>query len=179
MIFDDTPLIFKKEFKGVQVSNEDLKKINIWTDEPSESAIFTGEPGRGKSHAAFVIAKQTSIIIRKKFPDFYYQDNFCFCVLSELNQYWVSHVTESYEMLRRLINVTCLVIDDLGVRSPSEGFLDFLYAIINGRINNKSPTIYTTNLNSKEINSLYGPRMVSRIYSGLKIEFTGKDLRLK
>lgn len=64
-----------------------------------------------------------------------------------------------------------LVIDDLGSRTPSEAFRDFLLDIVDSRYNNRSfqATIITTNKTSQDLQNLFGSDIFSRITSGMNM----------
>lgn len=55
------------------------------------------------------------------------------------------------------------VFDDIGVRSDTEGFRGDLHAVINYRVTNGLPTIYTSNLPIKELATVFDARLYDRI----------------
>ncbi len=73
-----------------------------------------------------------------------------------------------------------LVLDDLGTKTPSDTFGDFLYGLIDHRWNFKSTlgTIITTNMNGKITRERFGDAILSRIASGINIRFEGEDRRI-
>ena len=71
-----------------------------------------------------------------------------------------------------------LIIDDLGTEFVTKFTQAAIYNIINTRLNSGKPVIISTNLSTKELEDVYGNRMVSRIVGVLrKIEFYGSDIR--
>jgi hypothetical protein len=71
-----------------------------------------------------------------------------------------------------------ILLDDLAHRDPTDGFLDFMYTLINYRCTRPHLiTLYTTNLDSKALANSVGPRIVSRLSGCLRIEMFGEDLR--
>ncbi len=75
-------------------------------------------------------------------------------------------------LLAKYVDCKLLIIDDLGTRTPSEGFLDYFYLLINKRINKPSnATIVSTNMSSKEMAEKLGSAILSRIASGMIIKF--------
>ena len=83
-----------------------------------------------------------------------------------------------------VLNCDLLIIDDLGTESLNSMKLSELFTILNTRIlnlNNKiTKTIISTNLNMKDIFSIYQDRIGSRIAGYYDIYyFFGDDLRLK
>ena len=73
-----------------------------------------------------------------------------------------------------------LILDDLGTEFPSAYVNAALYNIINSRMLAERPTIISTNLTLKELESRYSERFASRIagYYG-KLEFLGNDVRVQ
>ena len=51
-----------------------------------------------------------------------------------------------YRALEAAKTAPFAVLDDIGVRSPSDGFRGDLHGIINARVTNQLPTIYTSNI---------------------------------
>ena len=83
-----------------------------------------------------------------------------------------------------VLNCDLLIIDDLGTESLNSMKLSELFTILNTRIlnlNNKiTKTIISTNLDLKDIFTVYNERIGSRIVGDYNIcRFFGDDLRLK
>lgn len=55
------------------------------------------------------------------------------------------------------------VLDDIGVRADTEGFRGDLHAVINYRVTNGLPTVYTSNLPIKEMAQVFDARLYDRI----------------
>ena len=69
-------------------------------------------------------------------------------------------------------------MDDLGTEMTNEFIISALYAVINGRLNLRRPTILNTNLSMREIQSRYTDRIASRILGDYKpLIFVGTDVR--
>lgn len=69
-----------------------------------------------------------------------------------------------------------LVVDDVGIRGPSESVFEIVYELVNRR--GKRPTIYTSNVPPKDLHRVYDGRVGSRMLSGVAVEITGEDRRL-
>jgi DNA replication protein DnaC len=84
-----------------------------------------------------------------------------------------------HDLREKLLSKELLVIDDLGLTSPTDAFFDLLYLVINKRHgNSKMGTIITTNLNSVQIQEKLGQPILSRLLSGMVIRFEeGQDGR--
>lgn len=70
------------------------------------------------------------------------------------------------------------VLDDIGVRSDTEGFRGDLHAVINYRVTNGLPTAYTSNLPIKEMATVFDSRLYDRIRDNCGvIHFSGSSAR--
>lgn len=89
-----------------------------------------------------------------------------------------------FDLMKNILSVDLLIIDDLGTEHTSELYLTELFTIINTRLlnqNNKiTKTIISTNLTPEEIGKIYTTRILSRIVGNYKIlRFFGEDLRFR
>lgn len=157
--------------------NKDIaRQIHKWiTSQNRGPLILHGEPGRGKTYASATVFNW----FKKNYP----QASTRFISVPHLYQTWMAN-QRSYSENKNILNQLCdsmtLIIDDLGIRKPSDGFLDFLYCIIDDRANKPNDwTIYTTNCSSQELTDLYSARIVSRLNGGTIIKMEGNDLRKK
>lgn len=80
------------------------------------------------------------------------------------------------QIIERINAAPLVVLDDIGLRAPSEAAYDVIYKIVNCRAG--KPTIYTSNLSPAEIYRVYDARIASRMISGTTIEMTGSDRRM-
>ena len=87
------------------------------------------------------------------------------------------------DIIEPLITCDFLFIDDLGTEPVYKNVtIEYLFLILNERLNLNKHTIITTNLSLKEIKEHYGDRLFSRIINkdtNLTLELSGKDKRLK
>ncbi|WP_443334612.1 ATP-binding protein [Streptomyces sp. ZAF1911] len=93
-------------------------------------------------------------------------------------------------MLRRIVRVPLLLLDDLGAAKPSEWNEEINFRLLNWRAENQLPTIITSNLAPVRIAGMdprqpvlrekLGDRILSRL-SGMctPVEFTGPDRRFQ
>lgn len=89
-----------------------------------------------------------------------------------------------FDLMKNILSVDLLIIDDLGTERMNELYLTELFTIINTRLlnqNNKiTKTIISTNLTPEEIGKIYTTRILSRIVGNYKIlRFFGEDLRFR
>jgi DNA replication protein DnaC len=166
------------DFKlDLQQPAEIVEALQRYSDDPHGFLLLVGKNGTGKSYAAQQILSVNSR--KQKFHD---SDHRKFITLSNLNIAWQHQLKEwgdSKYMLDQYNLLRMMVLDDMGIRQPSDAFLDFLYAIIDYRCDNRSSisTIVTTNLNSKDMRLKFGDAITSRICSGMLVKFEGDDKR--
>lgn len=89
-----------------------------------------------------------------------------------------------FNVLKNLLTVDLLVIDDLGTESMNSMKFTELFTLINTRLlnqNNKiTKTIISTNLGLDNLAETYGERIVSRFIGNYNIcYFFGDDIRFK
>lgn len=140
---------------------EGLKDFNItalwkvtqeWAHNPKALIlVLAGAPGKGKTFAAARwvsdVAKQakTAMFIQaqKLASDLYSNDGRANWRTAEDSQ--------------------ALVIDDLGSEHASDAFKSQLESLVDSRVTNKRRTAITTNLEAKEFEAKYGPRVGRRV----------------
>ena len=87
------------------------------------------------------------------------------------------------EILSTYLNCDVLFIDDLGVETTLDPAItnQYFYAVLNERKMRMLSTVITTNLSPADIKDVYDERVYSRIADDntIKIQFDGKDMRLK
>src|SRR5512140_483712 len=104
--------------------------------------LLIGPIGVGKTHLAVGIAKD--LIQTKAVPCLFYDYRE---LLKEIqNSYNPSVQTTEMDVLRPVMQVEVLILDELGAVKPSEWVWDTVSLILNTRYNEKLTTIITTNL---------------------------------
>lgn len=66
-------------------------------------------------------------------------------------------------IIKRAQDAPFAVIDDIGVRSASEAFRAYVHAVINYRVTEGKPTVYTSNLPIEEMANVFDARLYDRI----------------
>jgi DNA replication protein DnaC len=70
------------------------------------------------------------------------------------------------------------VLDDVGVRDCTEGFRGDLHSVINHRVTNAMPTVYTSNIPISDMGRVYDDRLADRIRDmTAEITFSGGSRR--
>lgn len=142
-----------------------------WIKEPAETLYLSGPPGCGKTYASIAILKE--LIQQQKYHWLIYirSDDLDNELLKSIEQKNEREVIEKYS------EVPILFIDDLGTERPSERVLKQYLNIIDSRVSNYMPTVYTSNLAIHEIAKTLGDRIASRLQSASEIIFPKKDYR--
>lgn len=65
-----------------------------------------------------------------------------------------------------------LFIDDIGVRTPTDAQYDIVFRLVDSR--QGKPTVYTGNLNPKELEATFDGRISSRLLRGTCINFASQ-----
>ncbi len=154
-----------------QKTPEFMQAIDAFVKRPAGFLIISGSNGSGKSFVARAIHDHFA---PHMYPAFWNQ--------VQLNMEWQKDMLQYREasyLLDSLIEVPLLVLDDLGVRAPSEAFMDFLYMLSESRyeLGSKRGTIITTNLNAHMMRERFGDPFFSRVASGLCLRCDGPDRR--
>lgn len=73
------------------------------------------------------------------------------------------NAAEYYERMERAKRAPFAVLDDIGIRSATEPFRADLHEIINHRTVQKLPTVYTSNVKIKDLESVFDRRLADRV----------------
>lgn len=85
---------------------------------------------------------------------------------------------EYYERIEKAKRARFAILDDMAVRSTTEGFTGDLHTVINHRVSNEMVTIYTSNIPRSELENIYTERFYDRLREGtIEVPFTGKSYR--
>lgn len=138
----------------------------------SENLFMQGATGLGKTHLSLAIANAVinlgHNVIYVSAPN----------IISKLEKEHFSHHFQADETEKHLVECDLLILDDLGTEFQTSFSSSTIYNIVNSRIMYQKPTIISTNLSVKEIQTAYSKRLVSRIMGNYKrLFFIGNDIR--
>lgn len=166
----------KENIKKIKKISENF--INNFNNPNEKNLLFTGNTGLGKTFLcnciAYELLKQGKTVLYQTAP----------VMIDNIIEYRFSKNNNGYNTIEHLLNVDLLIIDDLGTETLNTMKLTELFTIINSRIlnqNNKiTKTIISTNLDLKDIFSIYNERIGSRFVGHYNIcKFIGDDIRFK
>ena len=138
----------------------------------ARSLFFQGPTGLGKTHLSLAIASE---VIRRGYNVLYTPVQ---ALLDTLERERFRRGDETFS-LDFVLDCDLLILDDLGSEFSTSFSTAAIYNIINSRLIEQKPTIISSNLSIKEIESRYSPRVLSRLVGSYStIPFRGNDIRL-
>ncbi|WP_025846590.1 ATP-binding protein [Brevibacillus agri] len=156
--------------------------------------LYSREPGTGKTTTAaaiantYLIAHYIGSLQRNRRPlerPVYFLDvNEWQTAFNAFNRPRVpDHIAEPasaayYRALAIAQEVPFLVADDIGVRDATDAFRGDLHAIINARVTNRLPTVYTSNVPIEELAQVFDARLADRVRDQCAVvPFVGESKR--
>lgn len=132
-----------------------MKTFKEWN---GESLMLWGEPGNGKTHLAAAIVNELSkkgyIVVFQSVPE----------LLQRIRSTFNSENKENEtQIMRALLECDLLILDDIGAEKTTEWVEEKLFNIIDGRYRKELPTLYTSNLEPKELKNQVGKRSYDRM----------------
>lgn len=161
---------FQVAFEKIQQSNSKIQYLHRFAKNPNGLLIMQGSPGTGKTYAALALCElftrisNSCVFISQKKMDFDFQQSF------------YNH--NAYDNRNRLTNITLLIVDDLGLTKPSQGFLAYFKDILDARMQwSTRGTVITTNLEDDLLSDFAGDALADRIRTGQLFRFEGPSRR--
>jgi DNA replication protein DnaC len=157
------------DWAGVQNAEKAASVFDRLFDKNNPAPRFpiylTGDVGRGKTGLAAVLYR-----IAKR-PIWRRADSF----LLDLSQ---GRGDDTYRSeIRKAAEASLLVLDDLGVRRPSEGMFHLLFDVL--ELRKTKPTVITSNKTLDELCEVYTDgRIYSRLAAGTIMTLIGEDRRI-
>lgn len=158
---------------------DNVKSVYLWSE----------SPGTGKTTTAVALLHEyiaRNYIAALKRGEQPAQVIAVFLDINELQtEYNLAAMTNDEDAMRRngtrikrVQQAPFAVIDDIGVRSASEAFRSYVHAVINHRVTNSLPTVYTSNLPIAEMADVFDARLYDRIRDNCgEIKFAGTSKR--
>lgn len=163
--------------------NQEHPALEKWLDliddyikgEPC-SLLMTGPSGNGKTSVAVAIYVWFAFPRMKRGIECLYWNS------EDFYQRWrtVSLENNLESWTRELREAELLVLDDIGRGTVSDAHNNFLYGVLDYRVNHEKRTVITTNLSGKQLEEAFGNHMISRMRCGHIWKFKEtKDHRIK
>jgi DNA replication protein DnaC len=164
------------------------------TDRIKSLYLYSREPGTGKTTTAAAIANAYLIVHyigslqRNRRPlerPVYFLDvNEWQTLFNRFNRPRVpDHIAEPasaayYRAMEAAMSAPFAVLDDIGVRDATDAFRGDLHAIINARVTNRLPTVYTSNVPIEELAQVFDARLADRVRDQCAVvPFVGESKR--
>lgn len=142
-----------------------------------DNVLIIGDTGVGKTHLMECMTTYSIELGR----EIKYTTAFNFN--QDMLKFHCARLEDKSEIMDTYLKSEILFIDDLGSENKINNVTnEYLYSIINERMQNHKKTVITSNLDFGQIQDAYGERIFSRLMhkkQSLKINFEGSDLRLK
>ncbi len=135
-----------------------VKYVKTFKEWNGESLMLWGDPGNGKTHLAAAIVNELSkkgyIVVFQSVPE----------LLQRIRSTFNSENKENEtQIMRALLECDLLILDDIGAEKTTEWVEEKLFNIIDGRYRKELPTLYTSNLEPKELKNQVGKRSYDRM----------------
>jgi DNA replication protein DnaC len=140
----------------------------------SDNLLMSGPAGLGKTHLSLAIAKA---VVDRGFDVIYTPFHL---LLTQLEENRFGRGSADYAAcVEPVLRCDLLILDDLGSEFATSFAAAALYDIVNTRLTTGASMIINTNLDLKELEQRYSPRLVSRLAGSFKtLPFRGNDIRL-
>ncbi len=148
---------------------------NNFVSGKSESFLFIGATGLGKTHLSSAVAR----VLIERGEYVVYESAITLFADFEAKRFGTnSYNSETGDDVERYTDCDLLIIDDLGCEVTNSFTLSCLYNIINTRLMRHGSTIINTNLSQAELRKRYSDRIISRILGEyIPLNFRGLDVR--
>ena len=167
-----------------------IEKINTVTIPNSQWPLFLcGKPGTGKTSTAAVLFGRIKAMT-DRMPMWHRCDDLLMSIATgRTSGVQIEFRNREQELIRQTVSYnayvervsksSCLFLDDLGARKPSEGMYAALFDLLEWR--QGKPLVITSNHTLKELgeNGLYDARILDRLACGTPIIFEGASRRDK
>lgn len=164
-----------------------IKSLYLWSESPGTGKTTTASALLNEYLVRNFIGNLKRGISPPQTPTFFLDVNELQTKYNEFNRPRVPQdIAEKaadvyYRTIERAKHVEFAVLDDIGVRDSSDGFRGDLHSVINHRVTEQKPTIYTSNIPIKELPDVYGEdRLADRVRDMCQeIYFSGGSRRGK
>lgn len=159
----------------IRIQNDAKMYVENFSKNYKNLYIF-GDVGRGKTFLINSIAKE---ILDRNYSVLYLTATKLFSFMNDYLYAFSERKEELKERYDLIFESDLLIIDDLGSENDRNSNETNLFEIVNDRMINKKPIIFSSNYSEDELMEFYGDRIFSRIIGSSEVmEIFGEDLRL-
>jgi len=156
--------LFPAKIQSVILENDLHADINdvLAVVKQNKGLFFHGSPGIGKTtYACSVMLDIIKYTIVEMLPKKSYGFVTMLELLGEIKQTFST--TDTSVVVNKYREIDILILDDIGVEKITDWTLQVVYSIVNYRYMDMCPTIFTSNLDLKNLATILNNRIVSRI----------------
>lgn len=159
--FDDYRAESDRQKRALSVCREYAENFRDH-DRDGRCLMLMGKPGTGKTHLAAAIGNH---LVRN--TDYLAIFRTVSGVMQDIKSSFDSQTayTEA-DIMRLLTGADLLILDEVGATKANEFEMATVFAVINGRYEDKRPTLIVSNLAPKELAAAIGERCVDRLREG-------------
>ena len=168
---------FRREHFSIPLRYQDALYVDSKVADRAytDSIIFSGPPGTGKTFAAYQLLRQlVSADPRQKIAAY----SWAYVLMMLRRGYGDKGVTAGQEMIDALCEADAILLDDLGAEKITATNADWiretLFVVLDRRWGNVRQTILTTNLPPELLPEYLGERIVSRVLGMCAVIEMGK-----
>lgn len=155
-----------------------FQRFEIWANKKNKektNLVVLGPSGTGKTFFCQCLASE--FIKQGKYTLY----KTAFAMNQDFLKYHTTFTEDKYKFIEPYINCDVLIIDDLGSEQIFKNTtVEYLYLVLNERVQNRKITIINSNLEQNDFFSKYGERCTSRILNkeiSYVVVFEQSDLR--
>ncbi len=154
-----------------------IEFVDTFQEHPGRNLLFYGPVGSGKSYLCHAIARA----MMDKGTPVIYQTSYGILELFQAARFAQTYDRAQAERELAIVrDADLLFIDDLGTESIHTLSVSYFFELINDRLLTKRSTVISTNLEPREIERIYSPRVFSRLFGEFELYHVfGDDLRLR
>ena len=162
---------------ATQMQERALRACRQWRDampaNRGEGLILSGPCGVGKTHLmAALLLEGVALGWSVRYVTVAE-------MIRSIRATWADRARSEDDVIRELVGVRLLAIDELGVQAGSESEHGLLHAVIDARLRACRPTLYGTNLTAQELPGSIGERVLDRLRQACRMVVIDGDSHRK
>jgi len=169
------PRYANSSFKNFKIDDKNKLAYDYLSNlQKLEGSIFiTGPVGCGKTHLAVALMRN---LATKQIEKFLFKS--ATDILLNLKSAFSNNEVSEEEVYKKFKGKDILIIDDIGTEKLTDYVIQSWYSIVDYRYSHCLPTVYTSNLDIKDVAIRFGDRVASRLASEKILSVCGDDRRV-